>query len=466
VRSLSSRLLSYCIAGSLLAYFSTPATVQIPLAFFNGVDHRQALEVWTTKRARAIVVEALRRGGDGALEIEMTPALRAHLDRNPNLRFAAFIPKTGEIIRGSSREIVAPFQAVLGNVEIFGSLFHLAHDPNETARGYIRTTVTPYGRLGTIVYGANFHWDDVLYQLRAYIVAENLLAWLLLGAVLSIIIVLAVRSGLAPLKLAAARASQIDVDSLGVRLSDKDMPSEVRPFIEAVNAAFSRVDQGVARQKRFTANSAHELRTPIAILNARIERLDDCAIKRDLQRDASRITTLLEQLLVLAQIEERGARDETRELDLGATLLETIADYMPLAFASGTKIDFDVSDTPVLVRAHRWAVESVVTNLLDNAIRAEPAGGVVVLRLREPGLVQVIDHGAGIAREDQDAIFEPFWRKSDAAPGAGLGLAIARELMERQGGRIWVEDTPGGGAIFNLSFARSFDAACSPAGRR
>jgi two-component system, OmpR family, sensor kinase len=106
------------------------------------------------------------------------------------------------------------------------------------------------------------------------------------------------------------------------------------------------------------------------------------------------------------------------------------------------------------VRGYRWAVESVITNLVENAVRAEPIEGTVVVRIRTEGMVEIIDHGDGVAATDREKIFEPFWRKSETEPGTGLGLAIAKELTEAMRGRIWVEDTPGGGATFKLWFPK------------
>lgn len=451
-RSLSSRLILYWVAGSLLVFFSTPATVQIPLAFFWGRDHSHALEVWTTKRAREAVIDALRRAPDGTLYVEPTEALRKHKERNPDFRYAVFDPETGALLPGSSADLAENFKALMGNVEVFGSLFHLSNDANAKARGYIRTTVTPFGKLGTIVYGSNFHWDDVFYQLHAYLVTENLLAYLPLCALISIIGFSVVRGGLAPLRMAAGKIRQMDVDTLNQRIPDANLPSEILPFVEAVNDAFQRVHEGVARQRRFAANSAHELRTPIAILCARLDKMEDGPFKREMQRDASRIKTILEQLLVLAQIEERGDANGTPELDLREAIRSTIADYMPIAFDNNRHIDYDAPDAEVIVRGYRWAVESVVTNLIENAARAEPNGGTIIVRVLTNATVEVVDHGPGIALADREMIFEPFWRKSDATRGTGLGLAIAKELMDKIGGRIWVEETPGGGATFKLAF--------------
>ena len=454
LRSLSYRLIVYWILGSTLAFFSTPVTVQIPLSFFVNGDHQFTLDVWTTRRARAVMIDALRRGEDGAVSIEMTRELQAHIARNPDFRYAVFDPVTGRLAAGSSEQLASRFHELVGNAEVFGSLFHLVDDPNPHSRGYIRTTNTKFGRLGTIVYGCRFHWDDLFYQLYAYLVLESVFSYLPLALVLSLVAYLVVRGGLAPLRTASATIGKIDANNLDQRLQTDDVPSELTPFVDAVNSAFERVRQGVARQKRFTANSAHELRTPIAILRGRVDKLEDSTSKHDIERDVKRIQTILEQLLVLAQIEEKEGGLTPPEIDLRETLLDATADYMPLALSAERHIAFDAPQKPVVTPAYPWAVESVAMNLIENAVRAEPKGGTVVVRLTEDALIEVVDHGEGVAKEHREMIFEPFWRKSEMTPGTGLGLAIAKELIAKLNGRIWVEDTPGGGATFKISLTK------------
>jgi signal transduction histidine kinase len=221
-----------------------------------------------------------------------------------------------------------------------------------------------------------------------------------------------------------------------------------------VNTALARVDAGVARERRFLANSAHELRTPVAILRSRVESLDHTPIdqvKRELKRDVQRVQTLLEQLLVLAQIEEQATKKKAPLVDLGEVVMQAVADYSPLAVSNGRQVSYEPPPAPVTVRAYPWAIESVVMNLIGNAVRAEPQGGVVVVRVSTDASIEVIDHGEGVVKSDREMIFEPFCRKDERRPGTGLGLAIARELIGKLQGRIWVEDTEGGGATFKVS---------------
>ena len=155
------------------------------------------------------------------------------------------------------------------------------------------------------MYDAEFHWTDLNSILMDNWGPIVFSVYLSLCGLSTAVVLLVLRKGLEPLRTCAATVSEIDLDSLNRHLPTADLPSEVAPFVVAVNTALARVDAGVARERRFLANSAHELRTPVAILRSRVESLDHRPIdqvKRELKRDVQRVQTLLEQLLVLAQI--------------------------------------------------------------------------------------------------------------------------------------------------------------------
>jgi signal transduction histidine kinase len=454
LRSLSSRLIVYWIVGSLLAFFTIPVAVNLTLTAMRITDPETNLESWTTKRARTLVAEALRREADGSKHIEPTVDLRAYVERNPDFRFAVLDAETNALVPGSSAELAAFFESPKG-LDLYGAAFHLSDDPNRNSRGLARTMSTPIGRAKVIVYGAYFHWDDALYQLYNYLTLANLLNYVPLAAVLSTIAVVVVRRTLAPLRTIAAKISHIDVNSLSQHIPSANLPDELIPFVDAVNSALERVDQGVTRQKRFTANSAHELRTPITILTSRVEKMADVPLKRDIQRDVRRIRTIVEQLLILAQLEERSGRTaQPPELDLVGAVRSAVADLAPLALDNDRRIELDAPTTPVVVHAHRWAIESVVTNLIENAVRMEPKNGLVVVRVTRDAIVEVVDHGVGVPLAEREMIFEPFWRKDDGTLGTGLGLAIARELVHQMGGEISIDNNLGGGATFRVDLRR------------
>ena len=216
------------------------------------------------------------------------------------------------------------------------------------------------------------------------------------------------------------------------------------------------MESGVTQQKRFVANAAHELRTPLAVLRARVEASEDSNFKSDLKRDVTRIGAIMEQLLASARLSGPGV-DMAQRIDLAELAWRVVADYALLSLDRDCRIEFEEREQPLFVLGDRRAIESVVANVIDNALRAEPPGGTVLVRLRDDALLEVIDHGEGVQTKDRETIFEPFWRKSETTPGTGLGLAIARDLMSKLSGRIWVEDTPGGGATFKISLRASPD---------
>jgi signal transduction histidine kinase len=231
----------------------------------------------------------------------------------------------------------------------------------------------------------------------------------------------------------------------------EEYATEVAPFVDAVTQALIRLKSWMTLQRGFVANAAHELRTPLAIMRARLENAQDSPLRSELLGDASQLRAIVEQILSAARLIDGQAPLDQR-IHLDSAVAQIISSLIPLAMDRNRFIDFEASETDVTVLGNHRAIESVVTNLVDNALRAEPENGAVIVRVAADGVVAVVDHGEGVAADDRELIFEPFWRKSDATPGAGLGLAIARQIMDAHGGRIWVEDTPRGGATFKLQF--------------
>lgn len=240
------------------------------------------------------------------------------------------------------------------------------------------------------------------------------------------------------------------MNSIDQRIPLEGIPAETMPLVEAVNAALAQLDAGAARQRRFAANAAHELRTPVAILRTRIDALSDVPYKTNLKRDVRRIQTIVDQLLIAARLNEHGGTMDGI-VDLVTTIRTVVADYAPLVVENKKHIEFESPVPSVRVRGNRQALECIAANLIDNALRAEPEGKSVLVRVGPGGTVDVVDHGAGIPKDSRDRIFEPFWRGSETSPGTGLGLAIVKELLDLHKGRVSVVETPGGGATFRVT---------------
>ncbi|WP_018267998.1 HAMP domain-containing sensor histidine kinase [Methylosinus sp. LW4] len=465
--SLALRVATYLLAAQLVAVGGGWICALV-LGLFGLEDFATSLDEIAYPRTREMVMASLTRDADGALRVEPTPALRAELARNPKLKYAVFEPEEMRPARGSAPELVTALTSLRS---LHPSWVHFSLDPHPRSRptGYLQSRETPYGAVSVGVHGFAFRWPDIFVSM--YYDAKWMSAYFGPAILFSIVTSwFAVRHGLAPLRDMAAEAARIDMDSLEQRLPDAKTPAEVRPLVVAFNQALERLDAGAARLRRFTANAAHELRTPVAILTARLDAPKQPSFLVDLQGDAHRIRNIVEQLLATTRLSDSPARmDET--VDLVASSRRVAADALLLAVQRGRQIEFEAPDSAVLVRGNRAAIESVLSNLVDNALRAEPEGGSVIVRVGadagDGAVVAVIDHGEGIAEADRALIFEPFWRKSEAPPGTGLGLAIAKEVMTRLGGRIMVGDTEGGGATFTLAFRRPprdrDGANCEPA---
>jgi signal transduction histidine kinase len=448
--SLASRLVGYLLVGLLIVYFII-WILNIPLSL-TGI--RADLDmIWNDlaeNGARAQVSASLRPGADGVPYIEPTEALSERAAHNPHLKYAVFdLPQT-MAFRGSSPELVA-LLGRMGEIKAVSMNFTLDGATEADLRGALTKEDTSVGRVIIVTYGYQFHWGDLIYFFRDN-ARDNFIYFIPIAAAAAVIAWLAATRGLSPLREAAAHALRIDMNSIHPRIPLDGIPAETMPLVEAVNAALARLDAGAAKQRRFAANAAHELRTPVAILRTRIDTLPDAPYKTDLKRDVRRVQTIVEQLLIAARLGENGGQmDEI--VDLVATIRAMVADYAPLVIESKRHIEFDSPVASVQVRGNRHALECVVANLIDNALRAEPEGETVFVRVGPGGTVDVVDHGAGVPKEIRDMIFEPFWRGNESTPGTGLGLAIVKELMALQKGKVSVAETPGGGATFRVTLA-------------
>jgi len=256
------------------------------------------------------------------------------------------------------------------------------------------------------------------------------------------------RRALRPVEQLARQAGDIEVDQLDVRFGNERLTLELRPLASALNGLVDRLHEAFAQQRRFFDNAAHELRTPIAILAARIESLP-AARRQELAADVRRLSILSDQLLASARSSSTEAREEVDVADL---LTELVADYAPLAHRQGRGVALEMLN-PLSVVADPRGLRSVFANLLDNALRAEPSGGCVTVRLGPGREAAVIDHGSGLPPAST-RMFEPFWRGDARTDGAGLGLAIVREILLSQGFSVTASSSPKGGAVFTVLFHR------------
>lgn len=301
----------------------------------------------------------------------------------------------------------------------------------------------------TVLIVRNQTFSDVLAWM-AHEVAEELLpllAPLLLGSL--IVVPWTVRRSLVSLRTLGLRIAAIGPGERGSGLDLRGVPGEVVPLVKAVDRALGRLQAAIQQQRRFTANAAHELRTPLAVLRTRLEGLPDSDQRAALLRDSDRMVRLVAQLLAMARL-EAGQVGPEETVALGALCIEVIADLAPLAIAEGKEIVLEDCPAPVRRQSNRAALGDAVRNLIENALRFTPPGGVVTVLIDPAGAVVVRDQGPGVPVADRDRVFEPFWRAS-VGGGAGLGLAIVADIAAAHGGAASVTDAPGRGAEFRLS---------------
>ena len=263
-----------------------------------------------------------------------------------------------------------------------------------------------------------------------------------------------VKRALAPITRISAMAGTIGPTSADIRLSVDQVPLEILPLVQSMNAVLDRLEQGIQRQREFNANAAHQLRTPLSVLMANVDTLKEPDIANRLRTDIEQMSRIVSQLLLVARLETVSINlDEI--VDLNDAAADIAGGLAPLALASGKSIELVRSDEPVVIRTSIFAVRAALGNLIENAIKHTPTGTSVRLRVTDDPSIEVMDCGLGVPLEQSTKVFERFWRGDRSGGGAGLGLAIVDRIMKTLQGSVSVGEAPGGGALFTLTFPQT-----------
>ncbi|HEX5844565.1 MAG TPA: sensor histidine kinase N-terminal domain-containing protein [Pseudomonas sp.] len=272
---------------------------------------------------------------------------------------------------------------------------------------------------------------------------------------------LAVTLALRPLETLRGAVASRASDDLRP-LPDAQMPRELRPLIAALNQFNDRLRGLFERQSQFIADAAHELRTPLAALKARVElglRAQEPAVWRSTLEESAqntdKLTHLANQLLSLARIES-GARaiaeGGAQRLDLSQLARELGMALAPLAHARGIALALE-AEQAVWISGEPTLLNELLCNLLDNAMAHTPPGGNVILRVLPAGVLEVEDDGPGIPPEEHQLVFARFYRRSTKGFGAGLGLAIVGEICRAHQAQISLHQAQPHGLRVRVEFA-------------
>ncbi|MCU1755791.1 MULTISPECIES: sensor histidine kinase [Pseudomonas] len=307
--------------------------------------------------------------------------------------------------------------------------------------------------------------DEARVAMARSLMADTLLRLGMLGLGALLVVWFAVSAALRPLERLRTAVEEREPDDLRP-LPLVPVQRELRPLVQTLNHFTERLRWQFERQAQFIADAAHELRTPLAVLKARIElglRTHDPQVLRhtleQTVKDTDRLTHLANQLLSLARI-ENGARaiaeGGAQLLDLSQLARELGMAMAPLAHSRGVALALE-ADQPVWLRGEPTLLNELLSNLIDNALAHTCTGGNVILRVSLPAVLEVEDDGPGIPYEDRERVFERFYRRNQQVAGSGLGLAIVGEICRAHLAHISLHDGAQRGLKVRVNFVSAAD---------
>lgn len=421
------------VLGLLLATMSAGVLVLIVLLIPPIED--------ADRTVRPFIAQAVR-DESGHLAVTNTPDLQRVARQSPAFWFVAF--RNGDRVTYGS--VPLPYEQLLESLEKFVFFDAREHDgsPLTASMAELETAAGPV----KVIYGGasavGYFPLNVLMGLSVIYVPLILIPVFLVFLALPLM----VSRSLSGLQTTISEASSIDANSLGVRLPKDGVVQELHPLVDAINSAFQRIDEDVGKRKRFFANAAHELRTPIAILQTRLEGMRSIEERARLLMDVGRLAATAEQLLNLQRF---GTVQSWTEVDL-VELCETVAaDFAPLAIAGGYELEFRSDIKSLCIQGDRESIERAVANLVRNAIEHGGGAGRIRIEVHHDRTIEISDEGPGVPLEERQRVFEPFYRMHPRSTGAGLGLSIVTQVTQLHKGSILITDHYPG-ARFRLKF--------------
>ena len=295
---------------------------------------------------------------------------------------------------------------------------------------------------------------ELRHTLARQILVDTLLRQVLLIGVITAVVLVAVQRVTRPVRRLSHNLRQRAEDDL-TPIDASDMPREIQPLTDATNQVMQRLQHVLDHQKRFVRDAAHQLRTPLAVLKVQVQsalRGDVAAplALQEIQITVDRATALANQMLSLAKVEQVRQMQDFVTIDWAEVVRAVALDVSPLI--AEKDIDFELVTLPARVHAHDWMLRELTRNLLHNAARHTPAGGQVSVRIQpvdDHAQLVVADTGSGISDDMRQRLFQAF-ATGDTKSGTGLGLTIAREIVQALDGSIQLNNRMDGGKVVGL----------------
>ena len=432
-----------------------------PVALFiviNSVSvYRQALAAATTAYDRTLLASAKTigeqldvEGYDETASIRATvpySALEAFEADNKSRLYYRVSNQAGELVSGFAQLPVwrgtlpmrPPYAAL---VDFYDD--HFNEQPVRVAV-LLQPVASARGRGTAVVQVAETL--ELRETLARRLLVDMLWRQLLLLAVVAAVTVAVVQRATRPVRALGESIEARAADDLSP-IDAPHAPRELLPLVDAMTGVMGRLQHLLEHQKRFVRDAAHQLRTPLAVLKAQVQSAQRGDVPpaqafAEIRATVERATALANQMLSLAKIEQLRQQPESEPLDLGEMVRQVALDLSPLI--ADRSLDFELDVAPARVDAHRWMLLELSRNLLHNAIKHSPVGGLLSVHVAAEGAsaaLRVRDAGPGISAELRQRLFAPF-AAGDVAKGSGLGLAICREIVQTLGGEIALDNRLG-----------------------
>ncbi|MCG5263036.1 sensor histidine kinase [Cupriavidus gilardii] len=443
-RSLFGEILDWMLAPLLLLWpLSIAVTYLVAKSIANG-PYDRALE------SSAIVLSQQVREVNGGVTLQLPLSAREILRADEtDAVYYQVVGTRGELVAGD-RDLPLPVEEDRGHAGLVSLRDdQVAGNDVRVAYTYVEMPAVPGGHPVLVQVAETL---DKRARLANEIIKGVILPQFVILPLAVLLVWFGLSRGLAPLTAIQQRIRARNPGDTSP-IDEQAAPQEITPLVASFNELLERLDQSVQTQKRFIADAAHQMKTPLAELRMQAELAQREQSPEELRRSLAQIAGssqrtahLVTQLLSLARMENFAGSGNMAPLDLAALAREVVKDWLPQAWAKRIDLGLDASDHPVMVQGNRLMLTEMLNNLLDNAIRYTPAGGHATVRVSadpfEPfAYLDVEDTGPGIPPAERPRVMERFYRVlGTSTEGSGLGLAIVREIVQQHGGDVAIED--------------------------